>query len=289
MSFEQTWTVKENEDGNETCEKSNLCQNSLSNIKINRAAIMSGSLPNGCSVGDVPVFSLSVSTIPQQLRFALFEGDNPPKRDDIELIDNGLAFKIDNVISKQVADLLLEITERIGYNEAAPGIRTPPGMRVNKALHLVLPDTFSNAVFQRIQHLLPQELDDNKLRCLSSRLNCYKYDSGDRFRMHVDGDWPAYCLGADEVSMVECPGMLSKLSLLLYLNDDADGVQGGATRLYGTQGSGRTDSPVDVQPTKGSALFFRHGFGSGSILHEGTQVGQGSPKYVCRINVMYDV
>merc|ERR1711924_14137 len=115
---------------------------------------------------------------------------------------------------------------------------------MNKALHFILPDSFSSAIFQRIQHLLPQELDGNKLRGLSSRLNCYKYNSGDRFRMHVDGDWPAYGLDADGVSMVEYSGMLSKISMLVYLNDEADGVQGGATRLYSTQGSSRTDEPV---------------------------------------------
>jgi len=59
-------------------------------------------------------------------------------------------------------------------------------------------------------------------------------------------------------------------------------VQGGQTRLFTRQG--RT---VDVTPAKGSALFFRHGFGPASVVHEGRRVSGEVPKYVARINVMY--
>ena len=63
----------------------------------------------------------------------------------------------------------------------------------------------------------------------------------------------------------------------------ADGVQGGHTRLFRRDGRGH-----DVTPSKGDALFFRHGFGPGSVGHVGMPVGPGTPKYVARINVMYD-
>lgn len=42
--------------------------------------------------------------------------------------------------------------------------------------------------------------------------------------------------------------------MLLYLNGPAEGVQGGNTRLFRPDGSA-----VEVEPRKGSALFFRHG------------------------------
>lgn len=258
----------------------------VAHVRVNMAATIPGSLPNGGSVPGIPIFSLDVDTMPEELRFPHYTRE--ARRRDLRLIDGGLAFIIDEVVPAKVAKMLMRITEDIGYNEAAPGIQTPPGMRMNKALHLLLPDTFSESVFNHIQHLLPQELDGDRLKCLSSRLNCYKYDDGDIFRIHVDGDWPGYGLDADGHSMVEWEGMRSKISLLLYLNDELDGVQGGATRLYSTQGSSRRDKPVDVQPSTGSALFFRHGFGDGSILHEGARVGVGTSKYVCRINVMYE-
>jgi len=44
---------------------------------------------------------------------------------------------------------------------------------------------------------------------------------------------------------------------------------------------------VDVAPVKGSALFFRHGFGFASVVHEGCRVTGDVSKYVARINVMY--
>ena len=82
--------------------------------------------------------------------------------------------------------------------------------------------------------------------------------------------------------MVEWRGWRSCLTMLLYLNGPEDGVQGGATRLYGPMGAS-----VDVIPQKGAALFFRHGFGPGSVLHQGCRVTGSVSKYVARINVMY--
>lgn len=45
---------------------------------------------------------------------------------------------------------------------------------------------------------------------------------------------------------------------------------------------------MDVVPVKGSALFFRHGFGPSSVVHMGTQVGGPTPKHICRLNVLYE-
>ena len=61
-------------------------------------------------------------------------------------------------------------------------------------------------------------------------------------------------------------------------------MRGGATRLFPSDGS----APVDVAPRKGSALFFRHGFGENSVLHAGQPVSGTAPKYVARLNVLYE-
>ena len=45
---------------------------------------------------------------------------------------------------------------------------------------------------------------------------------------------------------------------------------------------------VDVTPRRGTALFFRHGFHPGTVRHIGCTVSGPVPKYVARINVMYD-
>ena len=100
---------------------------------------------------------------------------------------------------------------------------------------------------------------------------------------HTDGDWPGYSLDAERQRMLQWPAHLrSCLTMLLYLNGPDDGVQGGDTRLYRPDGSSH-----DVRPTKGSALFFRHGFGPPSVLHVGGPVRGAVSKYVARINVMY--
>jgi hypothetical protein len=46
---------------------------------------------------------------------------------------------------------------------------------------------------------------------------------------------------------------------------------------------------IDVTPSKGSALFFRHGFTPESVIHVGDRVRGQVSKYVARINVMYDM
>ena len=103
------------------------------------------------------------------------------------------------------------------------------------------------------------------------------------FNLHTDGSWPGYSLSDDRQHMLQWDdGFHSGLTMLLYLNGPADGVQGGNTRLFKPNGSW-----VDVSPVKGSALFFRHGFGPDSVRHIGCVVQGAVSKYVARINVMF--
>ena len=69
--------------------------------------------------------------------------------------------------------------------------------------------------------------------------------------------------------MVEWPAGRSRLTMLLYFNGAGEGVQGGAARLLDSAGQS-----VDVTPRRGTAL--------------GCTVRGPVPKYVARINVMYD-
>ena len=245
-------------------------------------AHLPGSLPMGGVVPQTPVHAFEQT--PTQLRLdpanALLQ---KPERQDIEL-GGLLAFVIDPVITSEEADALVAASERMGYRPEAPGIATPPGMRMNKSVHWLADEGLMQVLYARIAHLLPQELDGARLfPALSHRLNMYRYDDQDVFNRHTDGDWPGYSLSDDRSEMQEWPSHLrSALTMLLYLNGPEDGVQGGNTRLLHRHGA------VDVVPRKGAALFFRHGFGPGSVLHEGCRVSGPIPKYVARINVMYD-
>ena len=243
-------------------------------------AHMQGSLPMGGVVPMTPIHAFE--SVPAALRLPL-ESALQPRRHDIDL--GGLhAFVIDAVITSDEADALIEASERFGYRDEAPGIFTPPGMRMNKSVHWVADDAFTGPLFQRIAHLLPDTLNGVPLHGqFSERLNMYRYDANDVFNRHTDGNWPGYSLSLDRTAMREwAPELRSGLTMLLYLNGPADGVQGGSTRLF--CGDGRW---VDVVPVKGSALFFQHGFGPQSVVHEGCRVSGGVSKYVARINVMF--
>ena len=74
--------------------------------------------------------------------------------------------------------------------------------------------------------------------------------------------------------------LTSKLSYLVYLNDD---FEGGSTtfREYSVQGGERTKTEHIVSPVTGSALLFRH-----ERWREGSPVLSGQ-KYVLRSDVFY--
>jgi predicted 2-oxoglutarate/Fe(II)-dependent dioxygenase YbiX len=154
---------------------------------------------------------------------------------------------------------------------------------MNKSVHWLAEPAMMHTMFNRIGALLPQQIDGMALQPrLSERINMYRYDDGDVFNLHIDGDWPGYGLAQDRLQMQEWPRLRSCLTMLLYLNGAQEGVQGGNTRLLRPDGSTH-----DVAPAKGNALFFRHGFTPQSVRHIGLPVRGHVPKYVARINVLY--
>lgn len=243
-------------------------------------AHLPGSLPMGGVVPMTPVHAFEQT--PDVLRWQPQPGLQA-RRHDIEL-GGLLAFVIDELVTPAEADAIVQASERMGYRDEAPGIATPPGMRMNKSVHWMADGGMMQPLFDRMAHLLPPTLAGaHLLPALSHRINMYRYDDQDVFNLHTDGSWPGYSLSDDRAHMLEWdPSVRSGLTMLLYLNGPADGVQGGNTRLYKPDGSG-----VDVSPVKGSALFFRHGFGRDSVRHVGCQVSGAVSKYVARINVMY--
>lgn len=247
--------------------------------ELRAVAHLPGSLPMGGLVPDTPIHAFAQT--PDALRLAPAPALNPRRR-DIDL-DGLLAFEISDILTPAEADALVEASERMGYRPEAPGIATPPGMRMNKSVHWLADAALLGPVMDRIGHLLPPRIEGRALFSqFSHRLNMYRYDDNDVFNRHTDGDWPGYSLDPQRRSMLEWRGLRSALTMVLYLNGPQDGVQGGQTRLFTRQGRS-----VDVTPAKGSALFFRHGFGPASVVHEGCRVQGSVPKYVARINVMY--
>lgn len=245
------------------------------------ATTLPSSLPMGGFVSDTPIYrthdtdnalleSNGTSILKQEYQGIALEGK--------------LAFVIHNVLTAKECQKLIRITEAMGYKPEAPGIQTPPGMRMNQSLHWLCEAPILNSIFERISKYLPLKLEGRSLHPqLSQRINFYRYENGDVFNRHTDGVWLAYGFDKSNKNMISWDGVESMLTMLLYLNDNSDGFSGGETSLYGQQ------KRVDIKPITGSALFFRHGFGYDSVIHSGQQVTGTSKKYVARINVMYDI
>ena len=242
-------------------------------------ASMMGSLPGGGAVYGTPIHAFV--SAPEILNFSS-SINLKPTRHDIDL-GGHLAFLINSVITDDEADAIIAASEEFGFRQEAPGISTPPGMRMNKSVHWVADQLMLGPIMQRISPLLPKQINGAQLHDqLSHRINMYRYDNQDIFNQHVDGDWPGYGLNESRTQMTEWPILRSCLTMLLYLNGHEDGVQGGNTRLLSANGEW-----VDIAPKKGAALFFRHGFGDESVSHIGARVLGETSKYVARINVMY--
>jgi len=255
-------------------------------MRVRVIASVPGSGPFGERIEKAKFYTLDPH--PQEMVLAEAPESFCATRTDIDVGPGVLAFRINGILTRSEADVLVAVTETMGYSEFAPAIQTPPGMRQNKACHWFAKNStveaFLQPMFARFRHLLPSKLDGAALYPqLSHRFAHYKYDEGDVFNRHTDGSWPGQSVSKAGDGIEEWPGLESKLTMLLYLSDEEDGVQGGKTRLF-PFGAG---APVDVSPRKGDALFFRHGFGEDSVLHMGTEVIGSTPKYVLRLNVLY--
>jgi len=92
-----------------------------------------GSLPMGGAVADAPIHTFAQSPA------ALCLGPQPLLRTRRSEIDLGglLAFAVDEVVTAEEADAIVAASEYFGFRDEAPGISTPPGMRMNKAVHWV--------------------------------------------------------------------------------------------------------------------------------------------------------
>ena len=234
----------------------------------------------------------TIDKLPQALTMGTLVGPRKLERTDVDLGPDRLAFYIDDVLSPDEADALAACAESIlvanGHSRVAPGINTPPGMRVNMAAHWYpshdAAPAFLGRLFERFRHLVPQTVGGLPLYGrLNEKVAQFKYDDGDRFTQHVDGLFPGG--GANEAGdgADTWLGVQSGMSCLFYLNDGpTDGLVGGETRLWNADGTRH----VDIAPRKGRVLFFRRG-SADAVLHAGMPVSGVVPKYMALINLLY--
>jgi hypothetical protein len=115
----------------------------------------------------------------------------------------------------------------------------------------------ANKIWGRLSPYLPRVLDGQQAIGLNERFRYYRYVPRQSFKGHTDG------------AFRRSNGEESKLTVLVYLNDD---FTGGETAFLTSV----------VSPRRGAVLVFRH-----ELFHEGRPVVSGR-KYVMRTDVMFN-
>lgn len=159
---------------------------------------------------------------------------------------------------------LIAVAEVIGFEAASVRVgefsdhatAPMPTIRNNDKCIAPLPGTIG-LLWEGLQELGLPQIGNEVAIGLPDTVRFYRYGPGQRFKMHRDGPW-------------EFEGHRSRLTLLVYLNDD---YEGGATSFR----------KFHIKPKTGTLVLFEH-----STWHEGMVVESGT-KYVLRSDVLYEV
>lgn len=167
---------------------------------------------------------------------------------------------IDRFLSAGECAAAILLAETAGFGGAT--VRTKSGNHAlphirNNDRAMVPAGPWRELLWGRLLTIALPELDGEHAVGLPEELRFYRYRSGQRFKMHKDGPWNE-------------AGLTSKLTFLVFLNEDFDG---GGTDFRGSV----------VQPATGMALLFPH-----ATWHEGMTVTAGT-KYVLRSDILYSI
>uniref|UniRef100_A0A7S4L0M6 Prolyl 4-hydroxylase alpha subunit domain-containing protein n=1 Tax=Paramoeba aestuarina TaxID=180227 RepID=A0A7S4L0M6_9EUKA len=224
---------------------------------------------NGLSVG-------AEGPISQDFKF-----DSPaptPVFHDLDIYDcrgqKLLAFTVDNVLSEDECQRLIDATEARGYAQALVNVgfgRQELMDDVRKSDRFMSDDKdFAKSLLDRLTggELFPNSFKKHDVVCLNERLRFLRYYKGGFFAHHHDG-----CYIRPDGSE------RSYVTLQLYLNTPA---KGGATTFFSVYTKdGKPIEKIAVNPRPGKVLIFQH-----NILHEGSLLEEGV-KYAMRTDIMY--
>eukprot|EP01121_Diplochlamys_sp_Union-15-3_P012630 TRINITY_DN3811_c0_g1_i1.p1 TRINITY_DN3811_c0_g1~~TRINITY_DN3811_c0_g1_i1.p1 ORF type:complete len:256 (-),score=38.51 TRINITY_DN3811_c0_g1_i1:37-753(-) len=193
-------------------------------------------------------------------------------KEDVEGVPG--AFTLHNVLLPKECDQYIDLTERMGYIFApittAFGMVNKPGIRNNKRVMWQTTPDIWEPIWHRIKPYIPDTVSYGTVRewkscSLNERFRFYRYEEGEIFNRHFDGD---FSRDSRNVSF---------LTIIIYLSDS---FEGGETTFYCSK------QETKVKPVKGSALVFWHGRHKLSPMHEGSMC-KGGIKYVLRSDVMF--
>lgn len=166
---------------------------------------------------------------------------------------------IEEFLSEKECDDLIFFSETKGFDEAevslSSGSKMMKGVRNN--YRLIYEDKgLAQKLWDKLAPFCPAQLDDWQAFELNERFRFYRYESGQRFKRHIDGRFKR---NAQEES---------RITFMVYLNDD---FLGGETKF----------DDISIRPKTGTALCFIH-----EQKHEGMPI-LNQAKYVLRSDVMY--
>ncbi|KAF8201347.1 hypothetical protein K438DRAFT_1717077 [Mycena galopus ATCC 62051] len=194
-----------------------------------------------------------------------------PQRFDIPGVPG--AFIINDVFSPAECQSLISAAETVGLlpDEPIAGSATQLASVLAHNFIWLADADFIGALYARVVALLPQTVHGGAVRGINRRFRLYRYRPGALYRPHIDGAWPASALDETTPSAPAYvydsdPAVYSRLTFLIYLNDDFDG---GCTTFFlpSASGNGILDARP-VKPRTGTVCVFPHGAARGSLLHE---------------------
>ncbi|KAJ7097605.1 hypothetical protein C8R44DRAFT_643119 [Mycena epipterygia] len=212
-----------------------------------------------------------------------------PERFDVPGVPG--AFIINDVFERAECQALIDVAEAVGMLPDEPTAGSATQLASVLAHNFIwLADTdFLSTMYSRVVALLPQAVHGGAVKGINARFRLYRYRPGALYRPHIDGAWPASAL--DETTTPPAyvydsdPTVYSRLTFLIYLNDDFDG---GCTTFFLPSAEHGVLEARPVKPRTGTVCVFPHGAARGSLLHEGSGVTSGA-KYVIRTEVLYEV
>ena len=239
----------------------------------------------------------------------------PPTARGLEgVLNQGPAFVLDGILSRDQCQDIIETCEQLGFADYRAGKNN------HGALQLLVAETTADSLAQALsRHVDLDQVEERRKESeaalpenktveliyagLNRRWRVYRYhaDSAETFAPHIDAGFPPSGLSEDgneliwDTNTVDSVQIVSRLTVLLYLNDD---FVGGETKFYQESSSNGQSEPnliASVRPKMGSCLVFPQGVGEAAVdyarhhwpLHEGAPVVSGSPKYVIRSDILF--
>lgn len=204
------------------------------------------------------------------------------------------AYKLLNVLSSDEANQLIQLSEQLGYSKDA-AVSLPREVRHNDNITIVVDDVTERLIWERISKVVDNHLeifDGKKPLGINTRFRFYRYDQGDFFKYHVDGDWPGSKVQGDQLITNAYDDRYSKMTFLILLNED---FEGGETRfLVNAEKPGQParrgdiSSEVDVRTPSGGVLLFPHGRHPLHCVHSSVPVTKGI-KYIIRTDLLFEL